>query len=698
MRVRRLWWMPGIIACLLVVPALVLAQGPGGIPMLFINGDPDARTNPPAVRTYVSVIDKDTGRVIEGLTGDHFAVEEAAATVTDVQIDYEPVGLAAVIVVDRGGISRRGDNRIKEAVALSRVFLDRLVVADAPNDDIVAIVGVNDDPANQLYPVENFSYNPVDKNLIGNALTKMDGETVNGGTPLYEGLDRAIELLAENTVDTIRGELKNRRKLIIVFSDGVDKHFSDEAREQDIIRKAEDNAILIYTIGMAPRGGVFGGADNLKRLAAQTDGLYTRYTQGNDEAYQAVLDLFDRILTQRYQYLLAYETHQPKGDYQLHITVRTADGSAEASRGFFSILELPRLNLAVSPEGTAFTLPYSKTLAGPEPLTLTLRATAAFVDGVERPPTVVRYYVNGEQAGESDVPPDFAFDWNVSGLHSAGSVPVTETFTFMADAVDPYLARSYAVEVPVKVSVSWGAKPLVPQIEEEARQNWWLILVLLGLLFGLLVLLLVLVRTRSQVANRVVKGTTGFLKGVTRSLSAESKRAPGKLVIERGANIGQEYALSAQVVKVGRDAQFSDVALHDEYVSNPHFSVHLEGTQFYVMDEGSTNGTQLNGMLLQPHQRVPLMPDAVIEVGQTRLRFKQLGLPTQYLGAGSAASRSGRRPGSSGRAPAASPRPAPPSVDARRPNPYATGLIREEPPEDKTPPSNPYLTRKVDEE
>ena len=134
-------------------------------------------------------------------------------------------------------------------------------------------MGVNNDEANQLYPVEDFSHNPVDKNLVGNALTIMEGETVEGGTPLYEGLDRAIELLTENTSDSIRQELRNRRKVIIVFSDGVDKNFSDEAREQDVIRKAEDNAILIYTIGMAPRGGVFGGADNLRRLAAQTDGL-----------------------------------------------------------------------------------------------------------------------------------------------------------------------------------------------------------------------------------------------------------------------------------------------------------------------------------------------------------------------------------------------------------------------------------------
>ena len=290
--IRRKWWLLCIAVMSAALPVLGLAQTAGG-PMLFINGTPDARTAPPHVHTFVSVIARGSGAVIEGLTGQDFTVEEAASPVADLAISYEPVGLAAVIVIDRGGISRRGDVRIKEATEFSRAFLARMTADGALTDDMVAIVGVNDDEDAQLSPVENFTHNPVDKNLVGNALTTMEGETIEGGTPLYEGLDHAIALLTENAVDAIRGELRNRRKLIIVFSDGVDKNFSDEAREQDIIRKAEDHAILIYTIGMAPQGGLFSGADNLKRLAAQTDGLYTLYPQGNAEAHAQVTDLFE---------------------------------------------------------------------------------------------------------------------------------------------------------------------------------------------------------------------------------------------------------------------------------------------------------------------------------------------------------------------------------------------------------------------
>ena len=96
--------------------------------------------------------------------------------------------------------------------------------------------------------------------------------------------------------------------------------------------------------------------------------------------------------------------------------------------------------------------------------------------------------------------------------------------------------------------------------------------------------------------------------------------------------MGREFRLAAQVVKVGRDPQFCDFALYDEFVSNPHFSIQLEQTQFFITDEDSSNGTRLNGMPIPPQQRMLLQPDTIIEVGQTRLQFKRLGGTTRQLG------------------------------------------------------------------
>ncbi|MBN1875114.1 MAG: FHA domain-containing protein [Anaerolineae bacterium] len=699
MRVRRVLWVV-VVLLLFLMPVLALAQSEGVL--FMINGVPDAVSSPPQVRTYVSVIDKQNANVVTGLGPSNFILEEAGARVDNVNVSTEDVGLAAVIVIDRGGISRSGDQRIKQATDLSREFMNRMTVTGQRNDDMVAIVGVHEE--GELAPKENFSYDPVDTNLVMNALVIMETEIVPGVTPLYEGLDGALELLTHNGDTTIRNVLNNRRKIILVFSDGIDTNYSDEAREQDIIRKAKEADISLYTVGMASGKGQLGSASemNLKRLASQT---YGEYQLHNTDTHDAVLDLFARVVTQRQQYVLNYETEQPKGDYTLKVTVETDVGSAESSRGFSSILTTPELYLSVSPSDVEFSIPYTRTEEGVPALSLRLSVIVNTPDGAIRNPSLVRYYVNGDKVGESTTGPDFVFDWPVSQRHEHDYDPIVEEFTLIAEAVDPYLGRSYTTKDPVKITVIWEKLPLPAAGTKGFMENWGLILVLVGLLVGLIVLLLLLMRTRSEFANRVVKGATGVLKGMTRRLTpGDMQQAPGKLVVQQGANMGKEFRLSVQVTKVGRDPQFSDFALFDEFASNPHFSIHLEGSQFYITDEGSTNGTKLNGSPLQAHQRVPLQSDAMIEVGTTRLQFKQLGRTTRPVDSGASGSASpfATRPmGGGGQPISGAPQPGAPQPGAPQPmggqpgqaSPYATRPVGQPQPRGGQP--NPYATRPV---
>ncbi|MGC9358175.1 MAG: FHA domain-containing protein, partial [Anaerolineae bacterium] len=116
-----------------------------------------------------------------------------------------------------------------------------------------------------------------------------------------------------------------------------------------------------------------------------------------------------------------------------------------------------------------------------------------------------------------------------------------------------------------------------------------------------------------------------------------------KLVVVGGPNAGREFRLATPIAKVGRDPQFSDFPLHDKFTSNPHFSIISEQSQFFIQDEGSTNGTKLNGQPIPKQQRVPLPPDSIIEAGQSRIQFKRLGGPTRRL-SGSSAPRSPQPP------------------------------------------------------
>jgi len=621
--------LPVLAVSLILLTIVQSGQAQQVGPLLIVQGTPDTSTAPPEVRTYVSVIDKSAAATIEGLTADDFQIEEAGTDIETPEVSYEPVGLAIVVVVDRGGISAPGDPRLKEAADLVRELVAQLTVTGAADDDVIALVGVGEDGV--LQPEENFSYNPVDTNLVQNSLVMMEGETVRGGTPLYEGLDEALRLLTKNSDGTIRDVLARRRKVIVVFSDGVDPNFSDEAREQDIIRKANDADISLYTIGMAYRNRDLGAGENMVRLARQTDGLYRLHN--SDETHLEVLDLFDRLMTQRRQYLIAYQTRQPKGDYTLDVEVDTPIGSAERSVTFSSVLETPQIALTAPTDGHSYTVPYSPTMGGFEPVHIPLSVQVTPLDGAHRDPLEVRYFANGVRIGTSAAPPTFDFDWNVSEVVTPTERTQVQEFTLVAEADDAYLGQRMQ-SADVNVRVTWEALPPPTPSEERVerlRQDWWLLAALVALALGLLLLLVMLIRTRGELTRRVVARTTGVLKGVTKRLSGAPMRAPGKLVILQGANMGKEFRLAAQMIKVGRDPQFCDFALFDDFVSNPHCSIQMEQTQFFITDEGSTNGTQVNGVPLPPHQRILLQPDAIIELGQTRLQFKRLGGSTRPL-------------------------------------------------------------------
>lgn len=614
-----------------------LAQELG--PLVIIQGTPDTTSAPPHVRTYVSVIDPNTAQSIGDLTPNSFQVKEAGTSVEMPDISYEPVGLAVTIVVDRGGISAPGDPRLREATNLVRELVNRLSVTGAPSDDIVAIVGVGE--RGVLHPKENFSY-PVDINLALNTLVVMEGEVVEGGTPLYEGLDEALRLLTANPDAVIRDVLFRRRKVIVVFSDGIDPDFSDKAREEDIIRKANAADISIYAIGMAHRRRTLlpEAEGNLKRLAFQTFGLYQLHN--SDEARAQVLTMFDNIVTQRNQYVVSYVTRQPKATYTLDIRVDTPIGSADDSVSFSSVLELPQVTIASPSAGSVYTVTYRRTPRVEIPLSVSLR----FPDGVTRDPSAVRYYRDGVLITTTTVAP-FNASWDVTDY-----IPLKETrktwevkterFTFIAEVDDAYLGQT-VTSAPVSVEVRWEPPTWWVVVLNRLVDNWWLHLILAVLAVGLLGLFIMLIRTRGEVARKVLTSPTAVFKRLTKALSGMA-RAPAKLVVIQGANVGKEFRLSGTVVKVGRDLQFCDFALYDEYVSNPHFSIRQEQTQFYITDEGSRNGTRLNGVPIVPHQRILLQPDAVIEVGMTRLQFKRLGGTTRRLGQPMAAPPAGPPP------------------------------------------------------
>lgn len=85
----------------------------------------------------------------------------------------------------------------------------------------------------------------------------------------------------------------------------------------------------------------------------------------------------------------------------------------------------------------------------------------------------------------------------------------------------------------------------------------------------------------------------------------------------------QEITLDQPRVKVGRGATV-DVRLPSRAVSEVHAVFHVEVNEVAITDEGSTNGTRVNGQLLPPGRRKLLRDNDVVCVAEYALTVKRV--------------------------------------------------------------------------
>src|SRR5258708_12713857 len=95
----------------------------------------------------------------------------------------------------------------------------------------------------------------------------------------------------------------------------------------------------------------------------------------------------------------------------------------------------------------------------------------------------------------------------------------------------------------------------------------------------------------------------------------------GMVRIEEGKEPGRVYQMHKDSLSIGRSRE-SDIFLEDLAVSRLHASIVSLGNGNYALkDEGSANGTKVNGQLLNKYQTCPLQEGHTIQLGQTVLVF-----------------------------------------------------------------------------
>lgn len=91
------------------------------------------------------------------------------------------------------------------------------------------------------------------------------------------------------------------------------------------------------------------------------------------------------------------------------------------------------------------------------------------------------------------------------------------------------------------------------------------------------------------------------------------------LVVIEGPDAGKVFPIPDVVTAVGSSAA-CDVRLSDSSISRHHFTLREEAKGHLIRDEGSTNGTLLNGT---PIREAFLKPGMMIRLGQTTLEFRE---------------------------------------------------------------------------
>lgn len=112
--------------------------------------------------------------------------------------------------------------------------------------------------------------------------------------------------------------------------------------------------------------------------------------------------------------------------------------------------------------------------------------------------------------------------------------------------------------------------------------------------------------------------------GETTPSHAPPARAAAPCLEVRIGFLTGEFPLRSDVVRIGRaDAEQNyrpDLDLgSDDAVSRRHAEIRRRGQQFFLVDLGSTNGTQLNGEPLLPNVEVPLSDGSEIRLGAITL-------------------------------------------------------------------------------
>lgn len=468
--------------------------------------------------------------------------------------------------------------------------------------DYIAIYQVSESQASQLLPPTNF-YNGV-RNFFADQL-----ETQSGPTALLDSLDALLD-----EMPSLRPK-DDLAMSVVLLTDGTDV-VSTRIQPEDLGPKAASLGIPIHTIWLENENlqsfSQQAGQDYLAQVAAASGGVAANL---NDSAeLQAI---WERILAFRNHRVIQYQPENLTSGAAEVVLSLVDDPTLQATTTVTISPAAPSVTLNLPPESRQLTLESLD-----EPITLSLSATASWLDGVERELQNAELLVNGTVVQAVDVRDLDRFKAEISSFDYGPN-------TIQVRIVDE--AGAQAISPAVTLTILEGETQVPDDIQSSGFQPTRLLSLVAGcflvifLLAVFIVIIIAIRRRRKDDRRRPRSAELGPSPDSTYS-EDENTGNSGLAYIEvlnAVTRMPAAIQLTSVEHRLGRNPMQADIPFENDItMSRLHASVVLEGSDYRIYDQDSTSGTWVNGQQV-PGWGVQLVDGDEIILGDVRIRYRR---------------------------------------------------------------------------
>jgi pSer/pThr/pTyr-binding forkhead associated (FHA) protein len=580
----------------------------------------------PEVRVQVKPLDAN-GAFIPGLDEDQFSLTEdgEAVQIEEVRTAPLPHSMRVAFVIDefvieqQVQVAREAIQSFAENQMQAGDFVEVLAASDGGVTQI--IVPLTDNPEEVVNKIQ--SYNPASAD----------------GTLLLDTIDQGLaELSALN--ENIEG--LNR---MVVFSISI----NDSRNLDETIEKAVQLGIPVHTVllGSEDAKGALG------RLAVATQ------AGGGIISPEDINDLFETLEAERVQnqYEVSYRSIADQaGGHELVVAV---DGVSSNAVSFtLDQLESPIVSITVPASKSLITrteTSFDQDPATIQPTEQSVRAEITWPDGHPRKIVKTALVVNGKSLDASTVildnekdPVILEITWDLSEENTPGETPIS----IIVEVEDELGLKGSSEPLPVTVNYVLFTAPnncpsLISDNFPALCSNYNLIIPLGSAVIAISAVLAMFVymrrnprvqervkeRLETMMANRRPTRTDRSPASSTLVEPSESAKATLEVLGGNSGNSQTVFRLNGTTT-LGRSGDYAQLVFQSDQadrspISRLHCTIVEKGDFFEVRDEGSSNGTFLNGARIRSGELHRLSNGDTVELarvedGGVRLKFQSV--------------------------------------------------------------------------